>query len=111
MSALEGTKRATSLVKQFQTLSKGGSEPDSVFDIYDITKEVFSMMTFGHRPNQKDYWNTLKKLNGYQLRYVYLIDKKAKLTIPILPFSEIDKQGAGMYKGKKITLQERRVND
>ena len=25
-----------------------------------------------------------------------------------LPFSEIDKQGAGMYKGKKISLQERR---
>ena len=37
------------------------------------------------------------------------IDKTNKITVPILPFSEIDKQGAGMYKGKKITLQERKV--
>ena len=48
-------------------------------------------------------------LKGYQLRYILLIDKSCKITVPILPFSEIDKQGAGMYKGEKITLQERRV--
>jgi len=48
-------------------------------------------------------------LKGYQLRYILLIDKSCKITVPILPFSEIDKQGAGMYKGEKITLQERRA--
>jgi len=48
-------------------------------------------------------------LKGNQLKYIYLIDKTCEITVPILPFSEIDKQGAGMYKGKKITLQERRV--
>lgn len=47
------------------------------------------------------------KVEGFQLRYIYLIDKKAKLTVPILPFSEIDKQGAGMYKGEKISLSKR----
>lgn len=46
-------------------------------------------------------------LNGNQLRYIYLIDKTCKITVPILPFSKIDELGAGMYKGKKITLQER----
>lgn len=51
-----------------------------------------------------------KPFEGKQLKYLYLIDKKMKVNKPILPFSEIDKQGAGMYKGKKITLQERRVN-
>lgn len=50
-----------------------------------------------------------KKLQGFQIRYIYLIDKKCKLTLPEIPFSEIDKKGAGMYKGKKITLQERRA--
>ena len=50
-----------------------------------------------------------KTVEGFQLRYIYLIDKTCKITIPILDFSEIDKQGAGMYKGKKITLQERRA--
>ena len=48
-----------------------------------------------------------KKLNGNQLRYIYLIDKTCKITVPILPFSKIDEMGAGMYKGKKITLAER----
>tara|TARA_R110000782_G_scaffold109127_1_gene197935 strand:+ start:3239 stop:3997 length:759 start_codon:yes stop_codon:yes gene_type:complete len=46
---------------------------------------------------------------GFQNRYIYLINKTCKITVPILPFSEIDKQGAGMYKGEKITLQERKV--
>ena len=50
-----------------------------------------------------------KPIEGHQLKYIYLIDKSCKITVPILPFSEIDKQGAGMYKGKKITLQERKV--
>lgn len=48
-------------------------------------------------------------LNGYQLRYIYLIDKKCEIASPILPFSKIDELNAGMYKGKKITLQERKV--
>ena len=45
---------------------------------------------------------------GYQLRYIYLIDKTCKITVPIIPFSKIDEIGAGMYKGEKITLAERR---
>ena len=72
------------------------------------TGEVFSQVTFSaHRPNQKDYWKTLQKLDGFQLRYIYLIDKFCKITVPILPFSKIDELGAGMYKGKKISLIER----
>lgn len=39
---------------------------------------------------------------GFQLRYIYFIDTTAKdrLAVPILPFSEIERRGAGMYKGK-----------
>ena len=46
---------------------------------------------------------------GYQLRYLYFLDPscKEKLTVPIVPFSEIDKIGAGMYKGEKVTREER----
>ena len=48
-------------------------------------------------------------LKGFQLRYVYFIDKrcKEKLTVPIIPFSKIDEIGAGMYKGEKVTQSER----
>ena len=38
---------------------------------------------------------------GFQLRYIYFLNKEAKgrLTVPILPFSRIDEIGATMYKG------------
>lgn len=49
-----------------------------------------------------------KKLKGYQLRYIYLIDKTCRITVPIIPFSKIDEIGAGMYKGEKVTISERK---
>jgi hypothetical protein len=59
--------------------------------------------------SMKDFINAgLKVINGFQLRYIYLIDKTCKITVPILPFSKIDEMGAGMYKGEKITLAERK---
>jgi hypothetical protein len=64
-----------------------------------------------HGTSKRDFTGATK-LKGFQLRYLYFIDKKAKenLTLPIIPFSKIDEIGAGMYKGEKITLQERRAN-
>jgi hypothetical protein len=49
-----------------------------------------------------------KNVKGFQLRYIYLIEKTCKITVPILPFSKIDEMGAGMYKGKKVSLSERK---
>lgn len=48
-------------------------------------------------------------LSGYQLRYIYFIDKDARprLTVPEIPFSRIDELGAGMYKGEHVTQSER----
>jgi hypothetical protein len=51
-----------------------------------------------------------KPLAGFQLKYIYLIDKTCKINVPILPFSKIDEMGAGMYKGKKVSLQERKLS-
>ena len=51
-----------------------------------------------------------KILVGYQLRYIYLIDKSCQINVPILPFSKIDEMGAGMYKGEKITLKKRTLS-
>ena len=41
-------------------------------------------------------------LPGHQLRYVYFLDKseQSNLAVPIIPYSEIAKRGAGMYLGK-----------
>ena len=45
-----------------------------------------------------------KALEGYQLRYVYFIDKTKEkdLTVPIVPFNKIKEMGIEMYKGEKI---------
>jgi len=51
-----------------------------------------------------------KKADGNMLRYIYFLHKECKemLAVPLIDFSEIDKSGAGMYKGKKVTLKSRR---
>ena len=68
--------------KKFNELRGGGSASAAVFK----------------------YLETLgaKQLFGAQLRYIYFIDPtyREKLTVPELPYSEIERRGAGMYKGK-----------
>ena len=51
--------------------------------------------------------NGWQKIKGFQLRYIYLIDKSCQISVPVLPFSKIDEMGAGMYKGNKVTLASR----
>lgn len=40
-------------------------------------------------------------IEGYQLRYIYILDKNFELNVPEIPFNKIDEIGAGMYKGEK----------
>ena len=69
---------------------------------YDIT---------GGRFNFKKYVEYVNGeiLSGFQLRYIYFIDKsyRKKLTVQEIPFSRIDEMGAGMYKGKKVAQAKR----
>ena len=44
---------------------------------------------------------------GFQLRYIKLLTPDCKLLVPEIPFSEIDKLGAGMWRGEKIPQAER----
>jgi len=71
---------------------------------FDVTDGKFSM---------KKYVETARAvlLPGWQLRYIYFIDPKyrERLTVPEIPFSRIDELGAGMYRGEKITVAERRA--
>lgn len=73
---------------------------------YDITGGKFDFKKYIQVANAKI-------LKGYQLRYVYFIDKKSRknLTVAEVPFSKIDEVGAGMYKGEKIEIQERKVDN
>jgi hypothetical protein len=73
------------------------------------TGEVMHVIQAHHLMMSKEFraWEPTK---GFQLRYVYFINKAAKdrLTVPILPFSKIDEMGAGMYKGERLTIAERK---
>jgi len=71
------------------------------------TGEAMHVIQAHHLKMSSEFRNW-KPFKGKQLKYIYLIDKSMQITKEVLPFSEIDKQGAGMYKGEKITLAERR---
>jgi len=64
---------------------------------YDITGGKFDFKTFVSATGA-----TI--LKGYQLRYIYFVDKsyRERLTVPEIPFSKIDEVGARMYKGEKL---------
>ncbi len=62
-----------------------------------------------HGTSKKDFTGA-KKMKGFQLRYVYLIDKNSKIKPKVIPFSKIDELGAGMYKGESVSLKERKLS-
>ena len=58
-------------------------------------KHVLENGAASMRQYQDAGWRPLK---GFQLRYIYFINPSARdrLTVPVLPFSEIQRRGAGM---------------
>ena len=62
------------------------------------------------RPEGKYYSRYLletgqaQPIPGFQLRYIYFIDPtyRQRLTVPELPFSEIERMGARIYKGQRL---------
>ena len=75
------------------------------------TGEVMQSMAAFHAGKTKEF-SSWDKLKGFQLRYIYFLNKEAKerLTVPILPFSDIDKMGAGMYKGVKVSREKQAMD-
>ena len=66
---------------------------------------LLSLNLKGAKTGQSAGWwkkNGATPLKGFQLRYIYFLNKeaRARLTCPEIPFSEIKAQGAGMYLGK-----------
>ena len=74
-------------------------------------KKLCENMGVEHKYRTRSEWIKLgaEYVPGFQLRYIYFIDKscRKRLTVPEIPFSRIDEMGAGMYKGEKITQAER----
>lgn len=72
-----------------------------------IIKKQCDFLKIPHTCRTMKEWEQLgaNALPGFQLRYIYFLnpEAKARLTVPILPFSKISDLGAGMYLGEKIT--------
>lgn len=82
-----GSKARAQAVVSRTSLTKGG---------HNFATGAASMKAYaaaGFRP-----------LEGYQLRYLYFLNPKARerLMVPVLPFSKIHELGAGMYRGEKV---------
>lgn len=81
-------------------------------------KELGGKSYYNITDGKYDFVKYIKAVNGnrllgYQLRYIYFLDKsyKDKLTVPIIPFSEIKKRGISMYKGKRLKEEASSVQD
>lgn len=84
-----------------------GIAKNTALRINPKTKEHTHIITAFHKKiSDFKHW---KPVEGYQFRYIYFIDKSYRnyLTVPEIPFSKIDELGIGMYKGKKISGDER----
>jgi len=69
------------------------------------TGEVMHDIQAHHLMIQKDF-RTWPLVEGFQLRYIKFLSSSARnrLAVPVLPFSDIDKLGARMYRGSKPSV-------
>ena len=76
--------------------------PSDALRINPKTGEVMHVIQAHHLMLSKEF-RTWKATQGYQMRYLYFIDKtwQDKLTVPTIPFSKISELKAGMYKGER----------
>jgi len=100
----------TQINKSFNLAKKPNGEVDHKIKYESNPISTGYFKTTGGKNNWKLYCEKMgwEILEGNLLRYIYLIDKTCKITAPIIPFSKIDEMGAGMYKGEKISLAERK---
>ena len=74
----------------------------------DENWKVHSQVSFSaHRPNEMWKFREMKKIEWFMLRYIKLLKPNLKRNYEIIPYSEIDKYWAWMYKWEKITREER----
>jgi hypothetical protein len=109
ISFADGTQCGDGTIYRASGFNLVGIVDNTALRINPKTGEAIHVIQAHHLKISNEF-RTWKAFEGKQLKYVYLIDKTCKITVPILPFSKIDEMGAGMYKGQKITLQERRAN-
>jgi len=110
ISFADGTQCGDGTIYRASGFKLVGIAENTALRINPDTQKPMHVIQAHHLKMSSEFRNW-KAYEGYQLKYIYFIDKKmeSNLTKPVIPFSEIDKIGAGMYKGEKITLKERQT--
>lgn len=108
ISFADGTQCGDGTIYRASGFKLVGIAENTALRVNPDTGEAMHVIQAHHLKMSSEF-RKWKPFEGYQLKYVYLIDKTCVLTKPEIPFSEIDAIGAGMYKGEKVTLQERRA--
>ena len=82
-----------------------GIAKNSALRINPKTNEKMHIIQ-AHHKKMSHLFKKWKPIKGYQLKYIYFIDKEKKkdLSVPIIPFSKLKELGISMYKGKKQSL-------
>ena len=100
--------RAAGFILTNISVVKNLARKDNGEVVHKMTFEISPISTgYADINHGKNNWGGFCKIKGwellagYNLRYIYFIDKsyRERLTVPELPYSEIERMGAGMYKG------------
>ena len=93
-------RRADGVVIHKMTLESNPTAPRDELggrSYYSITGGRYDLSAYVKATNGK-------VIPGFQLRYIYFLNSaaRARLAVPVLPFSKIEELGAGMYRGEKV---------
>lgn len=108
ISFADGTKCGDGTIYRASGFKLVNIVENTALRINPETNEIIHIIQ-AHHLKISHLFKNWKPVKGKQLKYVYLIDKNCQLNVPVMPFEKIDELDAGMYKGKKISLAERKA--
>lgn len=101
ISFADGTQCGDGTIYRASGFTLTGIKRNTEMVIHPITGEIMATMAAYHKGHAAEI-SKWQRMDGFMMRYIYFLNPSAKsrLTVPILPFIEIERRGAGMYCGK-----------
>jgi hypothetical protein len=101
VSFADGTQCGDGTIYRASGFVLTGIKKNTEIKIDPRTGKAMATMAAFHKGYAAEI-STWQALAGHMLRYIYFLNPEARqrLTCPVIPFSEIDRRGAGMYLGK-----------
>jgi hypothetical protein len=101
ISFADGTQCGDGTIYRASGFALTGIKKNTEMVIHPVTGEIMATMAAYHKGHAAEI-SKWQRMDGFMFRYIYFLNPEAKsrLTVPILPFTEIKRRGAGMYLGK-----------